>query len=177
MQTITSEELMKRFSEVKGSKILTVVMNTEVRLLKRNRDTKEPCPYQAVRKRTRATVMLGTNFQNGVNNARRREGKDDSFEAQKHSWADRTEKPTISVNKAGDQAYANFRVLEVHEVEYTTDGNTIDKDEIAPYTSKKKPPQNQGTEKPIVWNMPKIHPSPSIESYVSDGVEVKVLTD
>tara|TARA_R110000824_G_scaffold526_2_gene3316 strand:+ start:1289 stop:1822 length:534 start_codon:yes stop_codon:yes gene_type:complete len=177
MQTITPQELLKRFGEVKGSKIITVVMDTELKLLKRNRDTKEPCPYVGVRKKTRCKVMLGTDYENGVNNTREREGNEGTFEAQKHSWADRTDKPVISTNKAGDKYYANMRVIETYEVEYTSDGNVIDKSDLAAYTSKKKPPQNQGTEKPVIWNMPKIFPSCSIESYVSDGEEVKVVAE
>lgn len=174
MQTITPLELQKRLEEVKGSKIITVVMNTEVKLLKKNRDTKEPCPYVGVRKRTRAKVMVGTDYSNGVNNTREREGKERTFEAQKHSWADRTDKPVISTNKAGDQTYANLRVLETYEIEYTQDGKAINKEELVPFMPKKSPPKNQGTEKPTIWNMPKIQPVCSIESYVSDGETVEV---
>lgn len=174
MQTITPQELLKRFSEVKGSKIITVTMDTEAKLLKRNRDTKEPCPYAGVRKRTRCKVIVGSDYENGVNNTREREGNERTFEAQKHSWADRTDKPVISTNKAGDQTYANLRVLETYEVEYTADGKAIEKDELVPFLPKESPPKNQGTEKPTIWNMPKIYPACSVESYVSDGETVEV---
>lgn len=174
MQTITPLELKKRLEEVKGSKIITVTMNTELKLLKKSRDTKEPCPYVGVRKRTRAKVMVGTDYENGVNNTREREGNERTFEAQKHSWADRTDKPVISTNKAGNQTYANLRVLETYEVEYTADGKAISEEDIAPFKKKQSKPKNQGTEKPIIWNMPFIFPKCSIESYVSDGETVEV---
>lgn len=174
MTTITPEELTKRFSEVKGSKILTVVMNTEVKLLKKSRDTKEPCPYQGVRKRTRAKIIVGSEYEKGVNTRLQKEGKEADFEAQEHAWEVKTDKPIIGTNKAGDQLYLNARIQDSYETEYIVDGNVIDKEELAPYMSKPKPPQNQGTDKPILWRTLKLFPSCSIESYKSDGVEVQV---
>jgi hypothetical protein len=174
MQTITPKELLKRFNEVTSSKIVTIVMNTEVKLLKKNRDTKEPCPYVGVRKRTRCTVMLGTDYENGVNNRRDKEGEDRNFEAQPHAWAEHTDKPVISTNKAGDQSYANVRLLETHDVEYTMDGKEIDREALRPFQSPKKPPKNQGVEKPVEWRNVSVFPKCSFESIKSDGELIEV---
>lgn len=174
MQTITPLELQKRLEEVKGSKIITVVMNTEVKLLKKSRDTKEPCPYVGVRKRTRAKVILGSDYQKGVNTRLSKEGKDADFESQEHSWEVSTDKPIIGTNKAGDQFYANVRIQDTYETEYIIDGKPISEEELALFMRAKSKPKNQGTDDPVVWRTLKLQPTCSIESYVSDGEQVEV---
>lgn len=173
MQTITPLELKKRFEQVKGVAIVTVVMNTEVKLLKKDRDTKEPCPYVGIRKRTRCNVLVGTDYEKGVNRIREKEGETPDFKAQEHAWADRTDKPTIS--QKGDQFYLNMRVKETYETEYL-DGNEnpVDKELLKPFLPKKSKIKSQGTEQELPWRMPKIYPESSIEEYKANGETVKV---
>jgi hypothetical protein len=173
-QIINPKELLDRLSQVKGSKIITVTMLTEVKLNKKHRGTKEPCPYTGVLKRTHCKVMVGTDFQNGVNNRRGKEGEEKDFEAQPHAWANHTDKPIISTNKAGDQYYANLRVLETYETSYSHDGKEVDREELRPYQTPRKKPTNQGVEDPIEWRMPKIFPACSISSIKTDGQLIEV---
>ena len=175
MQTITPLELKERFEQVKGVKIVTVVMNTEVKLLKKDRNTKEPCPFVGIRKRTRCKVLVGTDYDAGVNRIREKEGVEPDFVAQPHAWADRTEKPVISTNEKGDQFYLNLRVQDTYETEYLDgNGNPIDKESLEPFRPKRSKIKSQGTEQELTWRMPKIYPECSIESYVSDSVTVEV---
>ena len=173
-QIINPKELLDRLSQVKGSKIITVTMLTEVKLNKKHRETKEPCPYTGVLKRTRCKVMVGTDFQNGVNNRREKEGEDKDFEAQPHAWASHTDKPVISTNKTGDQYYANMRVLETYETSYTHDGEELDREDLRPYQAPRKKPTNQGVEDPIEWRNVSVFPKCSISIYKSDGAVVEV---
>jgi hypothetical protein len=174
MQTITPEELLSRLKEVKGSKIIGVTMRTNVKLLKKSRDTGEKCPYENVIKISRCSAMLGTDYEKGVNNRRDKEGLDRDFEAQEHSWADHTDKPTLSTNKEGSQYYANLRIIETYEVRYEMNGTPIDRELLREYEPKKSPPKNQGVEKTVDWRMPKVFPECSIAAYRSDGEEIEV---
>jgi hypothetical protein len=176
VQRITPVELLMRLSQLKGAKIMTVVMLTSVKMLKKHRDTKEPCPYGEITKRSVCQVMAGTDYENGVNNRRDKEGSDRTFEAAPHQWAAHTEKPVVSQNKAGTQSYANLRVLKSISVEYLMDGVVIDKDDLDldGYGPKKSESSRQGTDDVVIWRMPKIYPECSIESYKSDGVEVLI---
>lgn len=175
MQRITPKELLNRFQEVKQATILTVVMNTEVKLLKKNRETGEPCPYVGVRKKTTCQAMVGTDYENGVNNRREKEGIDSNFEAAPHQWADRTEKPVISTNKTGDQYYANLRVLKTLDVQYECDGKEFDRELIRDFEPKKSPSSRQGVEDEVIWRMPKVYPACSIEKIKYSGEEIEVV--
>lgn len=174
MTTITPRELMKRLGEVRGSKIITVVMVTHVKLLKKNRDTKDPCPYVGVKKKTRCTVLIGTDYERGVNTRREKEGTEQDFITQEHAWATHTDDPVIS--KKGDQFYANFRLQKTLETTYTCNGKVIDRELLRPFQTPKKKPLNQGVENPVEWRNPKIYPECSIESYKSDGEEIEVTS-
>jgi len=173
-QIINPKELLDRMSQVKGSKIITVVMHTEVKLNKKHRETKEPCPYTGVMKTSRCKVMIGTDYQGGVNNRREKEGEEKDFEAQPHAWASRTDKPVISTNKAGDQYYANMRVLESYETSYTYNGKEVEREDLRPYQTPRKKPVNQGVEDPVEWRMPKIYPACSVASIKTDGKVIQV---
>lgn len=175
-RVITPVELLMRLSEVKSAKIMTLVMVTPVKMLKKSRADKTPCPYGEITKRSVCQVMIGTDYETGVNTRRDKEGSDKTFEAAPHQWADRTEKPVLSQNKAGTQTYANVRVLKALSTEYMEDGVTVEKDalDLENYGPKRSDSSRQGTEDEVIWRMPKIYPECSIESYKSDGVEVIV---
>jgi hypothetical protein len=169
---VTPAELMARVSEIKASTIVGVTLNTEVQLLKRHRDTKEPCVYGPITKRTVMSCAFGTDYERGVNRRLDKEGSDPSFEAAPHQWADRVEdKPAICTNKAGDTFYANLRVLGVQSVEYLQDGKPIDAAELADYLPKKSTSSRQGTEDQIIWRTVKFT---SFESVRANGVELVV---
>jgi hypothetical protein len=174
--TISPAELLMRLSDLKGAKIVTLTMRTSVSMLKKSRADKTPCPFGEVSKRSVCQVMLGTDYEKGVNNRRDKEGSDRDFQVAEHQWATRCEKPVLSQNAAGTQTYVNVRVLKTLEVNYFEDGNPIDKEDLdlANYGPKRSESSRQGVDDQIIWRMPKIFPECSIESYKSDGVEVLI---
>jgi hypothetical protein len=176
--TISPAELLMRLSDLKGAKIVTLTMRTSVKLLKKSRADKTPCPYGEITKRSVCQVMLGTDYENGVNNRRVKEQPQTAtqFEAAAHQWATRCEKPVLSQNAAGTQTYANVRVLKTFEVSYFEDGQPIAKEDIdlENYGPKRSESSRQDVSDPVVWRMPKVFPECSIESYKSDGVEVLI---
>jgi hypothetical protein len=169
-QTITPQELLHRLEGIKGSKIITVVMETEVKLLKKDQDTKEPCPYENVLKKTRCKIMIGTNYEDGQNRILEKEGLEPNFVAQSHSYADTNheDKPVIAKHRTRDQWYMNARVTEVYETEYTADGKPVTRDELRRFEPKKK------SRPGVQWRMPKVFPECSIEYIKTDGKLIKV---
>lgn len=170
--TVTPDELLARVSEIKASTIVSVVLKTDVKLLKKSRVTKEPCVYGEISKRSVMNVMFGTDYERGVNRRLDKEGSDPSFKSMPHAWAERCEdKPAICTNKAGDTFYANLRVLNVGSVEYLHNGQPIDAADLADYLPKKSTSSRQGTEDQVIWRTVKFT---SFESVRANGVELVV---
>jgi len=175
---VTPQELAERVAQVKASTIVGVTTLTSVKMLKKHRDTKEPCPYGEITKRTVMNVMFGTDYAKGVDNRRVKEGKAADFVVAPHQWADHVDgKPAIVVNKAGDQSYANCRVLGVQSVEYLQDGVVVDKDDLdlAGYGPKKsKEGARQNVEDAVIWRTVKLAPLCSFEAVRANGQELVV---
>jgi hypothetical protein len=176
--TVTPDELLKRVAQVKASTIVSVVILTDVKMLKKHRDTKEPCPYGEITKRTVMNVMFGTDYSNAVDNRRVKEGGTADFEVAPHQWAEHVDgKPAIVMNKAGDQSYANCRVLNVSSVEYLQDGVPVDADslDLDGYGPKKgKEGARQQVEDAVIWRTVKLAPECSFETVRANGVELVV---
>ena len=173
--TVTPADLAERVAQVGEASVASVTILTEVSMLKKHRVTKEPCPYGQVVKRTVMNVMFGTNYENGVNNRREKEGSSRTFEAMPHQWADHVDgKPAIVLNKAGDQSYANLRVLKVYSVQYLLDGVPVDEDalDLDGYGPKKSESSRQGVEDTVIWRTVKLAPQCSFESIRTNGVEL-----
>jgi len=177
---VTPQELAERVADVGTSTIVGVTTVTEVKMLKKHRDTKEPCPYGRISKRTVMTVMFGTDYENGVNNRRVKEQPQTAthFDAAPHQWAEHVDgQPAIVLNKAGDQSYANCRVLSVQSIEYLMDGEPIDKDtlDLDGYgPAKGQEGARQNVDNPVVWRNVKLAPACSFETIRANGVELVV---
>ena len=169
MKTMTPEQLKTALSQVDRSEIANVTLETNVKLLKKGRDSKEPCPFGKVTKRSRLNVMFGSDYERGVNNQRSREDLDQNFEAG-NTWGDRTDDKVLTIK--GEQYYANMRVLDTHEVEYFADGKPISEEEVRQFAPKKSKPKNQGTEKPVIWTKPKVFPECSFREVRVSGEEI-----
>lgn len=73
MQLVTLEEFLKIF-EGRGARIAKIYTRTNPELLKKHRETKEPCPFVAgVERRAVRVVQFGTIYGNCVNYQRERE--------------------------------------------------------------------------------------------------------
>lgn len=176
--TVTPVELAQRVAQVKASTIANVTTVTDVKMLKKHRDTKEPCPYGEITKRTTMSVMFGTDYSNGVDNRRVKEGGKADFEVAPHQWADKVDgKPAICQNKAGDQSYANLRVLSVQSVEYLQDGVTVDVTDLDLDGYGPKKAQGSGrqmVEDAVIWRTVKLAPLCSFETVRANGQELVV---
>ncbi len=176
--TVTPVELAQRVAQVKASTIVSVVILTAVKMLKKHRDTKQACPYGEITKRTVMTAMVGTDYSNAVDNRRVKEGGEADVEVAPHQWADHVDgKPAIVTNKAGDQSYANLRVLNVSSVEYLQDGAAVDADSLDLDGYGPKKPADSGrqmVDDAVIWRTVKLAPLCSFESMRANGQELVV---
>jgi len=83
---LTKKELLAKLMEAKGAKPITIVSKTTPKLLKKHRDSGEPCPYSNVSKVSRTNGMMNFDYEKAVNRQLVREGKEDNFEAVERKW-------------------------------------------------------------------------------------------
>lgn len=82
---------------------VSLTLNTEPKLLAKDRVTKEPRPFQKLTKvQSFVNAMIGSEYEARVNNQRKREGVAEAFEAEKASG--RTRINSILSHKDGDES-------------------------------------------------------------------------
>lgn len=80
---VTKAQLVKVLMGLVGSTFATIVSETDVKMNKKNN------PYHGtITKLTRANVNINFSYENAVNKARVKEGKEDDFEAQARKWGE-----------------------------------------------------------------------------------------
>jgi hypothetical protein len=177
-ENVSPAELLRRFGEIKASQIVSLTLLAEVKMLKKHRTTKKPWMGGEVLKRTVLNGMFGTDYENAVKNRRVKEGDERDFEAALHQWADHVDgKPAIVANKAGNQWYANLRVLSVSSVEYLLDGVVVDEAslDLEGYGPKRGAEgAGQQVQEAVIWRTVKLAPACSFESIRTNGKELHV---
>jgi len=194
MTTITKKQTVKVTRKcVTTPELIDVLLNTpdsigsfaritqftNVKLLKKDRITKEPTTISELHKLTNLTVLLNTSYENGVVNALNKENKDESeyergqntmpldFTVSQNNFCGLFTPKYSNTAKAVIQyrPFDNSRPT----VEYSLEcGTVVTKDEIGdilPITNKAT---NQGSDKEIFWR--KLYVS-NIRRIIINGVE------
>ena len=69
MSLSIKEALAKIFEAGQGARIVSIVTETELKLLKKGRESKIPCPFTlGVRRKAKRNGFIGANYSNAVNN-------------------------------------------------------------------------------------------------------------
>lgn len=146
---VTIEELATIIAAETAPRKITVVLNTEPKMRKTNN------PFVGLaRKLAKYSVMINFNYENSVNNQRKREDVAEKFTAQARAWGEHETKSIISKD---DGLYLQLKHEKtLHESFINTVDNTfINKTEIAPFLQVSKPNPNQGVEKVVRVMSPK----------------------
>lgn len=94
---------------IKGTTIATVTYETDPKMVKKHRETKEINPYNdLVVKRTKINVTLGFDYSNSVNNQKAREGQEKDFVAKERTWGQRIKGTTLVSHK--DAIYLEAKI-------------------------------------------------------------------
>tara|TARA_R110000772_G_C13310268_1_gene440114 strand:+ start:30660 stop:31238 length:579 start_codon:yes stop_codon:yes gene_type:complete len=149
-----------------------VTQFTNVKLLKKDRITKEPTTISELHKLSNLTVLLNTSYENGVVNALNKENKDES--EYKRGQNTMPLDFTVSANNfCGlfyNKAVIQYRPFEnsYPKTKYVIDGKIIDKRNLQDILPVKSKATNQGTTKEIFWR--KLYVS-NIRRIIINGVE------
>jgi len=167
------------------SSFADVQSETEPKINKTHRETKEPNPFTKVLNHRILNVQLMYNYEKQVNDKAEKEGLERDFEAQEHPWA-RKVKGALARHKNYEIDLANFdvnsvdlskfymayKVQKIREQSYIADGKVIDKKELLPYFPPQKNYDNQPAEEKTAIQYMKLS---SVKEFVFDGVEYRIM--
>lgn len=126
MKKIDKSELISMLASVVGSTFVTIVTETEPKLV-----GGKSCPLHGVKKRSKVNGTVGFNYTNAVNNQRAREGSEKDFVAEDRKWGMRMDKTPLVVHK--DKYYLEVKVEKTDSPEYTLNGKSIPNEEVKQY--------------------------------------------
>jgi hypothetical protein len=133
MKVVTAGQMEQVIEgSVKGTTAVSVVSETEVRMVKKHRETKEANPYLGAIKRQKKNGMIGFDYGNSVNNQAEREGKDER-DAKSRTWGVLSES-RLFVHHKGN-SYLQLKLQSVTDTVYLLDGREIPEADIKPYLS------------------------------------------
>jgi len=151
---VNKAQLVKALMSIVGPTPATFTAVTEVAMNKTlDGDRSKPNPYHGrVTKEQISNVFINFNYQNSVNKALAKEGKEADFEAHPRKWGERVPGTPLILHKGEYYLEARFLANEP-KVRYMLDGQDIDKSEIEAYLPKKNTEslkESQGLEEPII---------------------------
>lgn len=153
--TITRSDLVETMKGRRGSFFVTIVAETDPRLLKTNN------PFTGVRKISRVNGLLNWIYENAVNNQRVREnqpldtaGDVEHFHSMPRKWGSRLRREDGTVTplvEHKDKHYLELKVQKSLGHEYR-DGNdaVIDPAAVAPFIPKRKEGERQEVDNPVI---------------------------
>jgi hypothetical protein len=165
---VTMQQFEGYLANHSGTVIVTMKTRTRPKLLVKNRDTKEACPWsQGVERVAFRQVILGAVYENSVNNQRAREGNDEYFDAAglwvskqfPEGAGERDGAYTVRHKGNGKRYFAvrpcvNAAGIPLVSMDYWLDvatGEAIYEDLVTPYLSAPSTSARQDTNKPVPW--------------------------
>lgn len=174
-QKISREELPELLRELShsGAKPISILLNTEKKLLKKDRFSGTPNNIgEKINKLSYIQAILNFDYQNSVNKQREREGEEKDFKSKSNWFSHKVENPRALLEANGEK-YLQLKVEKVLETHYFLLDNDeeIAYNEIENLLPAKNKAQNQGVEKQIITIAPKLE---SILQFTVNGVLYKV---
>jgi hypothetical protein len=141
---VTREQLVKALMAITGPTPATFLAETDVNM------NKTANPYHGqIKKVQKSNVFINFKYENSVNKALAKEGKEADFEAQPRKWGVRVAGTPLILFK--DKYYLEARFLNNEpKVEYFHEGKIIEKALFEQFIPEKKSSGNQGLENEVI---------------------------
>lgn len=168
---LTKDQLVATITAVQGTTFATIETDTVPDMRKTGN------PYVGrVRKLSKVRVMIGANYENGVNRQAEREGNEDAgeFKAMKLAYGSWLVPHKLIEHKGEIQIRVTCKPDEKPEVSYTLDGEPMEKSVIEPFLPVKKESARQeefGVERQVV---PRNYKLDSIKSITVYGTHYRI---
>ena len=174
-QHITKVQLVDLLTEIDGKKttFISIVAEVDARLKKRNNIYAKDC----ITKVNKYSGMINYNYQNSVNNQRKREGVDETFTAAS-TYASKINDDyngCLAQHESTGQVYLVFKEQSSQKPVYKINGNEVDSDTeqyLKQFRSGSPKPISQGVDKAIEHRNIKIE---NIKSIILNNTEYVIL--
>jgi hypothetical protein len=148
MQDITVEQLRQKLSNLRACTAVSIQTETLPPLLKKHRETGEPCPYDKgdISKINIMAGLIGCAYSNAVNNQLGREDKELDFTPQPRKWGTLMDNKMLvyHVNKQKEEKYyLQIHVKKSDKPIYLWGDKVVDVEELEGYLPKKSDPKTQ----------------------------------
>ena len=149
MQNISTIQLRDKLADLRASTAIAIETETVPKMLKKDRDTKEPNPYieTGIVKIGTMAGLIGCSYSNSVNNQLGREDKELVFEAENRKWGTLMDNKNLVIHtpKGQEKAvyYLQILVKSAQKPIYTDGTNEIDVTELNGVLTKKVDPKTQ----------------------------------
>jgi hypothetical protein len=152
--SVTKDQLVKKLMAIVGPTPATFIARTPVKMNKTMAgDRSKPNPYlDKVVKEQKSNVFINFNYQNSVNRALAKEGKEADFEAKPRKWGVKVPGTPLVTHEGRYYLEARFLNNEP-SVKYLMEGQEIEKDLLKPYITEKNVEsikENQGLEEIVI---------------------------
>lgn len=136
MTKVTREQLIQSLKALKGSRLVTIVSQTQPALVASHPLTGEANPYKGqIIKVATTNGVINWNYERSVNRQRAREGSEADFEAYPRKWGERLAGTPLVQHKG--KTYVELKVEKSVDYDYfDLSGKPVDADLIKPYLRK-----------------------------------------
>ena len=148
--------LAEKVRGLNGSDIYTLYTRTKPNLTKKDRVTKEPCPWQKgeIVKVSVVNGFVGVDYESCVNRERDREDKPTDFQAKERAWGTSAGGSLLTHTPKGteiERKYISFKAQNHISTHYEDiQGNEISKELLINFLNKPSP-SRQEVDKEVVW--------------------------
>ncbi len=147
MNTITRNELKNKLSDIKACTAVSIETETFPKLLKNDRNTGEPNPYNQISKIGTMNGLIGALYENSCNNQLGREDKELVFEAQARKWGKLMDNKVLVVhtpkNETTPKYYLQILVKSANKPVYVDEDSIIPSENLDGLLPTKSDPKTQ----------------------------------
>jgi len=166
---ITKSQMIEIFKTIEKSTFVNLVTEVEVKMVQKDRETKEPNPYYGkVIKQNKGNYLIGNDYGNRNGTNQEKEGIDpESFEV-KDNWFEHVSKCVVRNKKSPEKMYLQYEFFRESNpvTKYIFDGQTIDQVLFESFLSVKSEPTNQPQERKVYFQT---YSFDSIKEFSIDG--------
>jgi len=169
MKNVSLEEMIDIFKKIDGksSTFVSLVSNTDARLLKRNN------PFLGTRKISKVFGMLNNEYGKVIDNEFERNNIPNNFEVSERAYGTKNDEKNGCILSHKGKKYLVIDIRKSHKPKYLYENKLIDKAKIESFFPEKKPNIIDGLKKEIVWrnydmtNLRKVYLNKQIYKIVS----------
>lgn len=151
---ISKSQMIEIFKGVEKSTFVNLVTEVEVKMVQKDRLTKEPNPYYGkVIKKNRGNYLIGNEYEDRTGTNGEREGIDMSNFEVKDNWFEHVSKVVVRSKKSPEKMYLQYEYFKESNpvTEYIFEGQTIDQLLFESFLTQKSEPTNQPQERKVYF--------------------------